>query len=763
MRTLLTGSLFALAVLVAACGGGGKSSVLPNAANPGSANQPPATKTANATIVLNIPPPSRQASRRPFYVSPGTQSLGALAVLATSTETPSPTNLTIYPVATPSPCAAASGGGYTCTLTVSAPIGTDNFFVAAFATASPNAHAVPLSEYIATGIVVSASPAPGATPLTFTLDGVVYSVVITVPSADPAGSNTQLFPAGVAASPLPLGVTAYDSSNSPILTNVTDTFANPIAITVSPAGEGISLSLSGATCSSGGGAAVAIGCAADLNHVDFAYDGTTTPDPNDHVVDTYTIASSTQQGNPTPSPATVKLASNILTWTVGSGSFDIDGGTYLQRSPSGPFVYLVQGGEGNYIGTFTPSPQLSVPQPSTLNGVSSIFGFAIAPTGGALWIVDNGNIDCFNSVASAMAGPTPAPAGLQAYNPAEDQLELVAITVDGANNVWYVGVDNNEDSEYYRDVFAGDFAAPSGCSSAPGTAMANTLLQGDSDDYEPQVAPYANGMAVVSDGETGSNGLYVVPTGSPASASVISAVLGGPAGTGAAVDGSGTTYATFEDEGGDVESMASGGTMLSRLLTLPPTSQSGGDYQTEPFSLAAFSPTNTAADRLMYLDNDYVALGLVENVPASPMPILAGIPDAGEMESNAYSAKGAEYLLYQDANQTLDLARVIPTTTWSVPSTMPPADCNVSGLLTILERGDSEPFTVTFGTGASGNALAGDVHNYWFNSGGAPFTVTVSAAGRTENYTMSNPQSAFYCGINHRPLHGRRTIKPPVR
>jgi hypothetical protein len=94
---------------------------------------------------------------------------------------------------------------------------------------------------------------------------------------------------------------------------------------------------------------------------------------------------------------------------------------------------------------------------------------------------------------------------------------------------------------------------------------------------------------------------------------------------------------------------------------------------------------------------------------------------------------------------------------------MPPADCNVSGLLTILERGDSEPFTVTFGSGASGSALAGDVHNYWFNSGGAPFTVTVSAAGRTENYTMSNPQSAFYCGINHRPLHGRRTIHQPVR
>ncbi len=760
MRTLLTGSLFALAVLVAACGGGGKSSLLPNAANPGGANQPPATKTANATIVLNIPPPSRQASRRPFYVSPGTQSLGALAVLATSTETPSPTNLTIYPVATPSPCAAASGGGYTCTLTVSAPIGTDNFFVAAFATASPNAHAVPLSEYIATGIVVSASPAPGATPLTFTLDGVVYSVVITVPSADPAGSNTQLFPAGVAASPLPLGVTAYDSSNAPILTNVTDTFASPIAITVSPASEGISLALNGATCSSGGGAAVAIGCAADLNHVDFAYDGTTTPDPNDHVVDTYTIASSTQQGNPTPSPATVKLASNILTWQIASSSLGIDS-SYLQRSPSGPFVYLAAGEEANYIGTFTPSPTLNVPAPSTLNGVTSLYEFAIAPTGGALWVADNGYIDCFTSVASAMGGATPSPSELTVYDSVEGQVDVTSLAVDASDNVWYVGFDDGDDEDS-GDVFAGYFSAPSGCSSAPETAFANTQLLGDSYDYYPNVAAFSSGIAVTSDGDSGS-GVYVIPASSPATANAIAPVLSGGYGEGEAIDGSGTTYASFSNSGADIETLASGGSSLSQLLLLPPTSQSGGNYLPDPFSLAAFSPTNTAADRLMYLDNQYYALGLVENVPASPMPILAGIPNAGEMQSNAYSAKGAEYLIYQDASQNLDLARVIPTTTWTVPSTVPPADCNTSGLLTILERGDSEPFTVTFGSGASGTVFAGDVHNYWFNSSDAPFTVTVSAAGRTETYTMSNPQSSYYCGLAHRPLHGRRTIHQPAR
>ncbi|HXM07481.1 MAG TPA: hypothetical protein VN936_08450, partial [Candidatus Acidoferrum sp.] len=71
MRTLLTGSLFALAVLVAACGGGGKSSVIPSGINSGGST-PTSAKNANAVIVLKIPAPGQQVSRRPFYVSSGT-------------------------------------------------------------------------------------------------------------------------------------------------------------------------------------------------------------------------------------------------------------------------------------------------------------------------------------------------------------------------------------------------------------------------------------------------------------------------------------------------------------------------------------------------------------------------------------------------------------------------------------------------------------------------------------------------------------------
>ncbi len=84
MRLRLAFALFALAVFGAACGGGGKSGVIPSGGNPGG-NLPSSAKTTNAVLVLNIPAPNRQVSRRPFYVSPGTQSLGVLVVPATST------------------------------------------------------------------------------------------------------------------------------------------------------------------------------------------------------------------------------------------------------------------------------------------------------------------------------------------------------------------------------------------------------------------------------------------------------------------------------------------------------------------------------------------------------------------------------------------------------------------------------------------------------------------------------------------------------
>jgi hypothetical protein len=773
MRTLLTGSLFALAILVAACGGGGKSSILPNGGTSGGSTVPASTKTTNAVIVLKIPPPGQQVSRRPFYVSSGTQGLGVLVVPATSTETPTPTNLTMYPVATPSPCAAASGGGYTCTLNVTAPIGVDNFFVGAFATASPNANAVPLSEYVALNITVSASPAPNATPLTFTLDGVVYSVVISVPSPDPGNTpNTQVFAAGVAASPVPLGVTAYDAGGAPILTNVTNTFANPIVISASPAGDGITLSINGATCSSGGGATVSIDCAADLNHVQFAYSGETTPDPNDHVVDTFTISTTTQQVNPTPSPAHVVLSSNMLTWQLGAGLNGIDN-AWLTLNSTGTFVYAATNGESNYLGTFAPSTQ-TVGSAATLNGVDEIEGqsaIALDNTSGALWIADAGTIDCFSSVPSAIGGAAPVVAGMEpvtANN--QEQLDVTAIAIDSAQNVWFSGVVAGDYGDT-GDTYVGYFSATSGCaSSIPSPPQAPFFLNDDYDDFSPYVVAQSGGGIAYQADNSSEPAVYLmtpsaVESPPPVNATATS-VLGGY-GAGIAIDGAGTLYGAYNNNSqSDVETLASGGSAFSQLLLMPPTS-SGSYLPPDPSFLSAFSPTGAAADRLAYSDEDFGAIGLIESVPASPMPVLAPISGSNNVFQAAYSTKGGEYELYSDVNGNLDLARVIPTTTWSVPDTQFVSYCggSTAGLLGIIERGDRGPFAVTYNaTPESNQMLPGADHDYYseFVSASSLSVQVQDAGGRTETYPISIYNDTGDCGLAHRPFSRRPTRQKPT-
>jgi len=788
MRTLLTGSLFALALLVAACGGGGTSSVLPSGANPGGVNQPSSAKTTNARIVLNIPAPNRQVSRRPFYLSSGTQSLGVLVVLATSTETPSPTNLTIFPVATPSPCAAASGGGYTCTLNVTAPIGVDNFFVGAFATASPNANAVPLSEYIALNITVSASPAPNATPLTFTLDGVVYKVVLAVPSPDPGNTpNTQVFPAGVPGSALPLGITAYDASNTPILTNVTNTFADPIAIAVSPAGEGISLSLNGATCSSGGGASVAINCAADLNHVQFAYDGTPRPDSNDHIIDTFTISTSTQQVNPTPSPAHVVLSSNALSWQLGPNDSSLYQGQ-LALNGLGQFVYLATDGDGgNYVGTFDPSTHTIV-NSGTLDEVGYPEAFAL-DSSGTFWLADSdqGVIDCWPSVPIA-ASNTPPPVSMTPYTPGGDTINVTSVAVDASNNIWYVGYDTGGCGDCgARHRFqagpipssAPDYSYAGYIPATPCTASLNTTTQtasafltNDYDDYAPFVAPLNSGSgsgifvnSYVTNGE--GNGAYVVTTSSTNVNPVTSQLDGGAAsGMGAAVDGAGTAYAPFFDGStADIETMSTTGSSFNTLLGLPSTS--GSPSPPVPIGIDAFSPTGGAADRIDYADQTFDTLGIVESVPASPMPLLAPLPNGGYPLWATHSGKGGEYVLDVDSSGNLDVARIIPTTTWSVPTAQFTSVCGeLEGLLGIVERGDRGPFTVTYNTTPTSNTLLpGTDHDYLsqFSSASSLSVQVQDAGGRTESYPISIITLPPECGARHRPLHRGRTIKQPVR
>jgi len=767
MRLRLAWVLFVLGVLAAGCGGGGKSGVLPGAGSNGAGavttSAPASTKTTRATIALYVPPANKQASRKPLYISPNTQSLGVLVVPYTGSPipSPSPANLQIFPVATPSPCAAASGGGETCTFVVTAPVGTDVFLVAAFAQASPNANAAPLSAYVSGPVVVSLSPSPGASPLAFTLNGIVNSVAVTVASPDPGNTpNTQVFTVGVPTS-APVAVTAYDSSGNLIMSAPTLPYYSPIVIQASPAADGLTLSLIGASAcgSSASGVTATINCAGDLNDVQVGYDGTPRPDASDHLIDAYSVYSTTAP-NPTPSPANYVLASNIEAYPlVTSGNYVYSG--FIGRETSGQFWFASYIGSGWITGTFDPSTATAGAQGSLTGIASTAWSMAMAPNGN-LWVNDEGPLACFTSIA----GGSPVVSGLYPWTSGGDSIYPYGIAVDANSNLWYVGYDS--DYEGPPPSYAGYFSASSSCATpSPNPPIAQFTLSGDTEEESTNIAPLAsgNGVAIVSNSLYDiPNPLFLVTTSSPATVSGYPSVLSGSYqyGGGVAVDGAGNTYGAFYNSGGaaaDVEELSSGAGALTQLLLLPP-SPAAGLPNPEPASLQAFSPTGGAADRMQYIDYDYEALGLVESVPSSPLPILVSLPNSVDPFQTVYNSHGGEYVLDMDANQNLNLVRVLPTKTWWVPNISLNSGCSSAALLTILERGDSGPFTVSIpaASGVTATQLPGADHDFWLSaSGTVSFTATVTDAhGRQENFNVTSTPSYVTCGVAHRRLRTRR-------
>ncbi len=765
MRLRVALVFFALGVVIVGCGGGGKSGIVPTLTSPGSggANPSSGTKTTRATIALYVPPANKQASsRRPFYISPNTQAFGVV-VLPYPSVVPSPvptTNIQIFPVTTPSPCAAASGGGETCNFTVTAPVGTDLFIVAAFATAAPTGNTTPLSAFVSGPVTVSLSPAPDATPLGFTLDGIVYSVVVTVASPDPGNTpNTQVFTVGVPTS-APLAVTAYDASGNLVMSDPTTPYYNPIVIQASPAADGLTLALtsSSACGSSASGAVATIDCAGDLGNVHVLYDGTPRPDANDHLIDNYAVYSSTAP-NPTPSPANYVLAGNIQSWPLNTGNYVYD--AYLGTLSGGAFWYLAYFQSGNdwITGTFDPATGIagaSAPL-SVTNGVLS----AATSANGNLWIVDAfgsgpSKISCYTSASS---GGAPV-VSIIPVAPNSDAMRVSAVTVDSSGNLWYVGYDNVETP----DMYGGYFNVSSGCTAPnPNPPVAQFSLNGDMADYFAALAPIpGSGAAMIADGEYG-HGVFVMATSSPAALSTVPPVLESPNGYGIAVDGAGTTYAGFtESSTSDVETFAAGASMMNTLLDLAPNPVASGVPGPQPSAaLNAFSPTGGAADRLDYTDVAYEALGLIVSVPSSPMPILVSLPNSAYVLPAAYTSKGAPYVLDMDANENLNIVRVLPTKTWWVPNISLNSACGTTALLTILERGDSGPFTVNIppASGVTAAQLPGADHDFWLSvpNTGASFSATVTDAhGRQETFNVTSTPSSVTCGLAHRRLSTHR-------
>lgn len=726
MRLRVVGLLVALGAVLAACGGGGKS-VLPAAAQPAaSAATPGQQATKRMAIVLNVPPPSKQSkARRPFYISPNTLSV-AIAAVPNGSGTPSPSELQVFPVTTPSPCATTGAGGETCTFNVTAPYGTDIFYVATFAVASPNpaSTTVPLASFVSGAIVIS-SPGPGPTPspLAFVLNGVVNSVVLTVPSPDPSNTpNTQVF---VVASPttVPLGITPYDASGAPILA---DAFLAPIPIIVTPQGQGVGLTMTSTCSTSTGGASpspvVDVGCASDLGNVMISYPGTIFADTNDHIVDTFSIAAS-QMASPAPSPANVVLASNVQTFAPSTGGAAYNAG-YLQALPNNVIAYLFMSTSLTtaQYGTYNVSTG-TLSAPVTLNGTAPSGFYTMSD--GSVWVSDRNNDEllCFPA-GSGTAANTVSLSGFMTY--------ASNVTFDGTQ-VWASGYIPSPAPS--PDVIA---YAPVTGTCATGT-LASTLLPGGTfPDSGLLMAPQSAGGILIDGLDDG--GAWTVSAGGAATQLNPGFTPGSGFGGGVGIDGTGVGYFAFNNTTTSfIMNLASGGNMLSQLVNTPSGNLYGG--------LAAFGPNAGAADRIGIGDRSNAVLDVVEGPnSATPLNILTTLGNAEfnvDGQTVAISSKGAGFVVYFDlTSNAVTIARTEFSSTWWIPVTTLPQ----RNILSIDERGDSAPFTLTpvgtppacFGTIT---AVPGTDHDFYINTlSGPPCIVPLKVTdknGRSQTVTVT--------------------------
>lgn len=672
MRLRVGCFLFVLTALLVACGGGGKSGLLPSAAQPGGgASQMPSQATKQMAVVLKIPPASQQShSRRPFFVSSNTQSI-VFAVVPNGSGTPTPAQEQVFPVATPSPCATTGAGGETCTFNVTAPYGTDIFYVATFAVPSPNASSSPLASFVS-GAVAIASPAPGVTPspLAFTMNGIVANVAITIPNPDPNNTpNTQVFLVGVAATPVPLGITPYDASGAAILS---DTFLVPVILSVTPAGEGVGMTLNatcaGATSIASPSPVVDVTCASDLANVKFSYGGGITADSNDHVVDTFAITAE-QTASPAPSPASVVLASNVQTSTFGTGGPAYNAG-YLQTLPNNVIAYMLISTSLTTAayGTFNVSTG-SASTPITLNGTTPSGFYTMSD--GSVWVTDRVNDDLLCFTAGSGTATTTVPlSGFMTY--ASD------VTFDGAK-IWASGSSLSSP----MDVVA---YAPLTASCMIGGLASSTLTGDIYPDNDLLMAPQSAG-GVLIDGVSDGGAWTVTASGAVTQLNpgfIPDNAFGG----GVGIDGTGVGYFSFNTgTAGVIMTLASGGSAFSQTLAVPPVHFAG---------LAAFGPNGGAADRIGYADTTNQTLGVVEGPnSATPLNILTtlGYTEFAVTGQNvAISTKGAGFVIYFDLTaNAVTLARTEFTSTWWIPVTTLP----LNNVLSIDERGDSGPFTLT--------------------------------------------------------------------
>jgi sugar lactone lactonase YvrE len=442
--------LFAFTVAaLAACGGGGSGTSAPPVA---SASPPAGAGNSESSVrfQVRVPPAQGASTRRPQFVSPGTQSLGIVEQDQVSS---SPRAAVYVDVST---CPSVSGV-VTCTVDVPAAAGLDTFTVTSYSGTSGS------GSVLGTGSI-QVQVVFGATPVqSITVNGEVAKVVFA-----PLGPN---LPVGQAAA---LNASALDASGATIV----GTYATPITLTAN------NLVFSKSTLAS----------SSDASSVTASWSPGFVPTAS--VTITATSGSVTSTASFAPGPG-------FAFYTTGTSSNDYEG-FKMTTGPDGNLYYTSLGpltcNSGGLCAATIGAIHRFVPATTTDTEIDLPAGTLCCPffdPNGTLWVgggASNNAYYLLNATSNftsgnvaAIAVPTP-PSGTQGVR---------AFTADTSGNVWFVDTAGRRLWKLpYASPSAANlvaYALPSGPSGTPQIAGASRIAYAAPDGMI-YVTDYYNGV-----------------------------------------------------------------------------------------------------------------------------------------------------------------------------------------------------------------------------------------------------------------------------
>ena len=230
---------------LAGCSGGGKGATSALPATGGSTTS--ASKMQSASVSMQIPKTiaTQSKNRTPQYVSASTLGVAVWVFVPPATQPVTPTAVADFSATSPA-CTAGSNGARTCTISIPAPIGSNDTFVVSTYDQVPSG-GVPVGNLLSTNTITGVAIVAGqVNTVPLTLNGVPVTLVINPPAvAVPTGQ----------ASSFTINVNAKDVDGNYIIGS--GSYTNPIALAIT-GDPNSTLSLSSSTVAAPSGSAITV-------------------------------------------------------------------------------------------------------------------------------------------------------------------------------------------------------------------------------------------------------------------------------------------------------------------------------------------------------------------------------------------------------------------------------------------------------------------------------------------------------------------------